>query len=111
MCAIRHRGEFVDGALAFGQHPSAVYAWWVLTASALGVALGRGIARFGGPAVVVSAVVVGVLCVPLSALTVATNLHGAVIWVEVACSAMLAPTLILGMLSVPQNRRRTSVAA
>lgn len=102
-------GEYIDGVLAFGRAPYVVYSWWALTGIVIGLGVGYTLARIGGTSGVVSAIAVGLVCVPLSAITIAADGGGAQVWFEVALSAVILPAIALGTLAA--DRRHTHPAA
>lgn len=98
LAAFATGGEYIDGLLAFGQSPFVVYSWWTFTCIITGIGAGYTMARVGGLSGVASAITLGLICVPLSAITLAVDGGGVRVWYEVALSAMILPAIVCGTL-------------
>ena len=94
--ALASGGEYIDGVLAFGQSPYVVYSWWLLTCVITGIGAGYSLKRVGGNSGSASAIALGVLCIPLSAITLAVDSSGAPVWHEVALTAVILPAIACG---------------
>jgi hypothetical protein len=98
LAAFASGGEYIHGVLAFGQSPAVVYSWWAFTCIITGIGAGYTLARVGGRSGVASAITLGLLCIPLSAITLAVDSGGATVWYEVALSAVILPAIVCGTL-------------
>ncbi len=110
IAALAIGGEYIDGILAFGQFPYAVHAWWGLTGIVAGFGAGYILTRGGGPSGSTAAIVLGLVCVTLSACTLAVDGNGAPVWSEVALSAVMLPAIVCGI-GLHHGRERRTIDA
>lgn len=98
LAALASGGEYIDGVLALGLYPYAVYSWWGLTGVVAGLGTGYTLARVGGPSGNTAAIALGIVCITLSAFTLAADSAGAPVWYEVVLSAVILPAIVCGIM-------------
>jgi hypothetical protein len=98
LTALVKRSEYVDGVLSVAHSSATVYAWWALAGAITAFAAGYLLTRLGGRSGVASALMVGLICVPLSTAALASDNWSAHVWLQLALSALAIPAVTCGAL-------------
>jgi hypothetical protein len=96
--AFADQSSYVSGVLAFGETPGLVLVWSFVMAAVSGIAAGYVAARVGDRTAVATALTLGLLGIPLCAVTIVSDIATAPIWFQAALSAVLLPSVMGGAL-------------